>query len=134
MKQERNTSILPAQRGTINDPSLQPRTSAGGGKRPPDPNAVRDAGRFAIITLARREAREAVKRKLRAEGRVRVTLMSSSELNTLADEYLRAHAAELLAAEGSSIVRNLTHSLKRKAVDLQAKSLNETHVQIGEPK
>jgi hypothetical protein len=40
--------------------------------------------RSAIISLAKREAREAIKRKLRAEGKVRVTLLSASEINKLA--------------------------------------------------
>jgi hypothetical protein len=71
--------------------------------------------RFAIITLARREAREAVKRKLRAEGRIKLAYLSASEITQLADAHLRAHAAELLAqAEASSIVRNLQHSLNRR--------------------
>jgi hypothetical protein len=39
--------------------------------------------RSAIISLAKREAREAIKRKLRAEGKVRVTLLSASEINSL---------------------------------------------------
>jgi hypothetical protein len=52
--------------------------------------------------------REAVKRKLRAEGKVKASLLSASELNTLANEYLKSHAAELLAqAERSGFVRSL---------------------------
>ena len=61
--------------------------------------------RSAIISLAKREAREAIKRKLRAEG-TRVTLLTVSEINRLADAHLRAHATELLAkAEASGTVR-----------------------------
>ena len=38
---------------------------------------------MAVISLAKREARKAVKRKLRAEGKVKVWLHSASEINTL---------------------------------------------------
>jgi hypothetical protein len=72
--------------------------------------------RLAVITLAKREARETVKRQLRAEGRVKVWLLSASEINTLADAHLRAHAEELLAqAEASQIVRNLRYRAKSHA-------------------
>jgi hypothetical protein len=72
------------------------------------PTAFETRVRSAIITLAKREAREAVKRRLRAEGKVRAVLLSASEINTLANAYLKAHAAELLAqAEASGFVRNL---------------------------
>ena len=91
--------------------------------------------RFAVIALAKREAREAVKRRLRAEGKVRVTLLSASEINTLANAYLKTHAAELLAqAEASSIVQNLRVAHERRRIHPQAKSLNETQVQNGGPK
>jgi hypothetical protein len=64
--------------------------------------------RFAVISLAKRETREAVKRRLRAEGKVKVWLRSASEINTLANEYLKEHAAELLEqAERSGIVQSL---------------------------
>jgi hypothetical protein len=78
------------------------------------PTAFDTRVRFAIITLARREAREAVKRQLRAEGR-RISLLSASEITQLADAHLREHAAEPLAqAEASSIVRNLAAESVRK--------------------
>jgi hypothetical protein len=43
--------------------------------------------RMAVISLAKREAREAVKRNLRAEGEVKVWLHSASEINTLANAH-----------------------------------------------
>jgi hypothetical protein len=43
--------------------------------------------RMAVISLAKREAREAVKRNLRAEGKVKVWLHSASEINTLANAH-----------------------------------------------
>ena len=97
------------------------------------PTQLRTRVRFAIITLAKREAREAVKRRLRAEGRVRVTLLSASELNTLANAHLKAHAAELLAqAEASSIVQNLKVAHSRRRTDRQAKLLCGSPVRNGD--
>jgi hypothetical protein len=82
----------------------------------------------------RREAREIVKRKLKAQG-VKVSLMSASAITRLANAHLRAHAAELLAqAEASGAVQNLRVAHERRRVDPTAKSLNETPVQNGEPK
>ena len=43
--------------------------------------------RFMVISLAKREAREAIKRKLRAEG-TRPHSLTLSEINRLANEYL----------------------------------------------
>jgi hypothetical protein len=51
---------------------------------------------------------------LRAEG-TRVTLLSASEIDTLADAHLQAHAAELLAqAEASIGKRNLCANVMLK--------------------
>jgi hypothetical protein len=67
--------------------------------------------RMLVIWEARRAARQAVIRKLKAEGRIKLAYLSASEITQLADAHLRAHAAELLAqAEASSIVRDLKAS------------------------
>ena len=87
--------------------------------------------RFMVISLAKREARKAVERALRAEGH-RPTLMSASEITSLANVHLREHAAELLAqAQASRSVQNLRLMISQKLVDLKAKSLNETPVRNG---
>ena len=55
----------------------------------------------------RREAREIIKKKLKAQG-VKVSLMAASEITRLAHAHLRAHSAELLAAaEASGVVQRL---------------------------
>jgi hypothetical protein len=118
---ERSTAIQPT-RGGANDPARrqQAQTHSPRRERCSYPDRV-----------AKREAREAVKRKLRAEGH-RPTLMSASEITSLANVHLREHAAELLAqAEASGVVRNLTNSFRQKLVDLEAKSLIENPVQNG---
>jgi hypothetical protein len=82
----------------------------------------------------RREARELVKRRLKAQG-VKVSLMSASEITRLANAHLRRNAVELLAAaEASGVVRQLRLAHEQKLVDLDAKSLCRSHVQNGEPK
>ena len=61
-----------------------------------------------VIWSAKREAREAVIRRIKAEGKVKVSLMSAGEISSLANAHLREHAAELLAtAEASRVVQNL---------------------------
>jgi hypothetical protein len=91
--------------------------------------------RFMVISLAKREAREAVKRQLRAEGKVKVWLHSAAEINSLANAYLKAHAAELLAkAEASGTVRNLTLMHKRGRPEPQRLSLFINHAQNGASK
>jgi hypothetical protein len=71
------------------------------------PTAFGTRVRLAVISLAKREARKAVIRQLRAEGH-KPTLMSASEITSLADAHFRANAATLLAAaEASGVVRNL---------------------------
>jgi hypothetical protein len=91
--------------------------------------------RMMIAWEARRAAREAVVRKLKQEGKVRVSLMSASQITRLANEHLRAHSAELLrAAERSGAVQNLRVAHERRRVDAQAELLCTSQVQNGEPK
>jgi hypothetical protein len=95
------------------------------------PTAFGTRVRLAVISLAKREARKAVIRQLKAEGH-KPTLMSASGITSLADAHLRANAATLLAAaEASGAVRNLTNSFRQKLVDAQRKSLCSTPVRNG---
>jgi hypothetical protein len=88
-----------------------------------------------VIWSAKREAREAVIRRIKAEGKVKVSLMSAGEISSLANAHLREHAAELLAtAEASRVVQNLRLEISRKLVDLEAKSLCSSPVRNGGPK
>jgi hypothetical protein len=86
-----------------------------------------------IACEARREAREEVKRKLKAQG-VKVSLMARAEITRLANAHLRAHAAELLAqAEASGVVQNLRFEHERRRIDREAKSLCTTPVRMEGP-
>ena len=91
--------------------------------------------RFAVIWQARQAARQEVIRRIKAEGKVKVSLMSASQISSLANAHLRAHAAELLAAaEASGAVQNLRLAHERRAVDAQGELLCTSQVQNGEPK
>ena len=80
--------------------------------------------RFLVIWEAKQQARQAVIRRIKAEGKVKVSLMSASEITHLANAHLRKHAAELVAqAEASRVVQNLRLAHEQKLVDLEAKSL-----------
>jgi hypothetical protein len=88
--------------------------------------------RFLVLWEARQQARQAVIRRIKAEGKAKVSLMSAGEITRLAMEHLRAHAAELLAqAEASGAVRNLRLAHEQKLIDLAAKSLCSSPVQKG---
>jgi hypothetical protein len=51
--------------------------------------------RFLVIWEARQQARQAVIRRIKAEGKVKVSLMSAGQITSLANAHLREHAAEL---------------------------------------
>ena len=88
--------------------------------------------RFAVIWQARQAARQEVIRRIKAEGKVKVSLMSASQISSLANAHLRAHAAELLAAaEATGAVQNLRLAHEQKLLDLEAKSLCSSPVQNG---
>jgi hypothetical protein len=88
--------------------------------------------RFAVIWQARQAARQEVIRRIKAEGKAKVSLMAASQISSLANAYLRAHAQELLAAaEASGAVRMLRLAHEQKLVDLEAKSLCGSPVQNG---
>jgi hypothetical protein len=98
------------------------------------PTAFETRVRMMVIWKAQREAREAVIRKLKAEGR-RVSLMSASQINALATAHLREHHRELFAAaEASGVVRNLQQKINRRAVDPKGELVCITPVQNGGPK
>jgi hypothetical protein len=98
------------------------------------PTAFETRVRRMVIWKAQREARQAVIRKLKAEGR-RTSLMSAGEITQLADAHLRANAAALLAeASASGVVQQLRLEHSRKHVDPKHELLCITHVQKGGPK
>jgi hypothetical protein len=78
MKQERSTSIPPNSEERSMTQLTSPNVREVEGNVYRIPTAFGTRVRSAIITLAKREAREAIKRKLRAEGR-REALFSASE-------------------------------------------------------
>jgi hypothetical protein len=110
--------------------------------QPPRPrkqgNVIRIETEFAtrlrqmVIWEARQQARQAVIRRIKAEGKAKVSLMATSEITRLANAYFKAHTAELLAAaEASGAVRNLRLAHEQKLVDLEAKCLCGSPVRNG---
>ena len=106
----------------------------------PEPGRTRREGNITYIqTEFATRVRSAVKaRSTRsgeaqaAGGRPQAHSRTLSEINRLANAYLKAHTAELLAqAEASRTVQMLTNSFRQKLVDLEAKSLIENPVQNG---
>ena len=77
------------------------------------------AQRMAIMTLATRAARKVVERQLRSTGR-RLPDVDHKEIMTLANDYLAAHPAELIA-EAAETVR--TNPKLRTLVERQARQL-----------
>jgi hypothetical protein len=68
---------------------------------------------------ARQQARQAVIRRLKAEGKVKVSLMSRASITRLAMAHLRAHEAELLAqAEASGAVQRLVRDEVAKSANM----------------
>ena len=91
--------------------------------------------RMMIACEAQQQARQAVIRQIKMEGKAKVSLMPRAEITRLANEHLRRNAAELLAqAEASGAVQNLQLAHERRAVDAQAELLCTSQVQNGEPK
>ena len=91
--------------------------------------------RMMIAFEAQQQARQAVIRQIKMEGKAKVSLMPRAEITRLANEHLRRNAAELLAqAEASGAVQNLQLAHERRAVDAQANCCAQSHGQNGEPK
>jgi hypothetical protein len=123
-----------ATRGTAMTPMEQPERPRQEGNVHHLETQLRARVQMMIAWEMRREAREIVKRKLKAQG-VKVSLMAASEITRLAHAHLRQHAAELLAqAEASGVVQNLRVAHERRRVDAQAELLCTSQVQNGEPK
>ena len=80
-----------------------------------------------VIWEARQQARQAVIRRIEAEGKVKVSLMSAAEIGRLAKEHLLVHSAELLRAAEAS-------GTERRLVNRAAKSVCGSPVQNGEQK
>jgi len=98
----------------------------------PDPLVVKR--QIAVVALAMFAARNAVKRQIQAEGRVRLSQVSAAQVSMMARAYLLDHRAELFAqAEASPIVQNLRVSGRRRRVDPTANSVCETQVRNGGP-
>jgi hypothetical protein len=73
----------------------------------------------ATITLARRQAHEAVKAALRARG-IKLTGMAASDICAMADEYLAQHRAELIAKARERVERWVAEGVFGKRAQREA--------------
>ncbi len=86
---------------------------------------------IATTALAKLAARNAVRRRLKREGRVKVQLVSLSQISRLADIYLEEHPELFAEAAQSDIVQNLAIKHRRRRPDPQRELLCKSQVQIG---
>jgi hypothetical protein len=80
---------------------------------------------YVLITLARQSARNAVKQQLRDQG-LRPQYMRTSEINRIADDYLRANARELLELAWRKCQRcpDLMKPYEKEQRDRQRRTVN----------
>lgn len=83
----------------------------------------------AAIILAQQAARNAVKRQLQRQGRVKLSMIPSGEITRLAEAYLAEHRELYLQAALSPLVQNLRHSVRKRRTDPQQRLLCTTQVQ-----
>ena len=88
----------------------------------------------AIVILAQQSALRIVKRRIQAQGRVKLSTLSAATLTRIADDYLREHPELIAEAAADPIVQNLGIVRKRRTVGRKDKSLFTTHVQNGDRK
>jgi hypothetical protein len=86
----------------------------------------------ATIILARQAARNAVKRQIQKQGRVKLSMVPYAEITRLAEAYLAEHRELLAQAALSPIVQNLKDKHRKRRPDLKRELLCKSHVQNGE--
>jgi hypothetical protein len=87
---------------------------------------------FATITLTQLAARNAVKRQIQREGRIKPWwLVSPAQIAQLADDYLAAHPELYVQAAASPIVQNLQLPHKRRRPGNQPLPLCRSHERNG---
>jgi hypothetical protein len=83
----------------------------------------------AIVVVARQSAQRAVKRQIKAAGRVRLSTLSAATIARLGNEWLAAHPELLAEAALSPIVQNLQYSIRKRRSDPKRELVCRTHVQ-----
>jgi hypothetical protein len=83
----------------------------------------------ATVTLAHQAARNAVKRQLQREGRVKPSHLPYAEITRLADAYLASHWELYAQAALSPIVQNLRDTNRKRRPGNQGLLACKSHVQ-----
>jgi hypothetical protein len=88
----------------------------------------------AAIVLARQSAQREVTRRIKREGRIKLSSLTAARIARLANEYLEAHPELIAEAAVSPIVQNLANSFKRRRAAPQGLLVCECHGQNRERK
>jgi hypothetical protein len=83
----------------------------------------------ATVTLAQQAARNAVKRQLQREGRVKPSMVPYAKLTRLAEAYLATHRELYAQAALSPIVQNLGVAHRKRRPRNQGLPACKSHVQ-----
>jgi hypothetical protein len=87
---------------------------------------------FATVTLAQLAARNAVKRQIQREGRVKPWwLVTPAQIARQADDYLAAHPELYVQAAASPIVQNLRITNRKRRARNQPLPLCRSHERNG---
>jgi hypothetical protein len=83
----------------------------------------------ATVILARQAARNAVKRQIKRQGRVKLSMVPYGEITRLAEAYLREHRELYAQAAASPIVQDLGISIRKRRPRNQELPMCKSHVQ-----
>jgi hypothetical protein len=83
----------------------------------------------ATVILAQLAARNAVKRQIQRQGRVKLSMVPYGEITRLAERYLAEHRELLAQAALSPIVQNLKDKHRKRRSDPQRELLCASQVQ-----
>ena len=73
----------------------------------------------AIVILARQAAQRAVKRRIRSQGRVKLSTLSLAHITRLANEYVLTHPELLIDAASDPIVQNLKVAHRKRRAEIK---------------
>jgi hypothetical protein len=88
----------------------------------------------AIVILAQQAALRIVKRRIQAQGRVKLSTLSAATLTRIANDYLREHPELLAEAAADPIVQNSGNSFKRRRPAAQGLPVCKSHERNGGPR
>jgi hypothetical protein len=88
----------------------------------------------AIVILAQQAALRIVKRRIQAQGRVKLSTLSAATLTRIANDYLREHPELLAEAAADPIVQNSTLPHRKRRPAAQGLPLCRNQERNGGPR